>query len=95
MSLKLSKSNLQSTKYTYTWKRSDGDGKYIGPIDRDRVSKVEGYEVLEFVEQFMDKHGLKSVGDFHKIEDALHSPNLSKEIMRKALVTGVEELLGY
>lgn len=33
----------------------------------------------------MDKHGLKSVGDFHKIEDELHSPTLSKEIMRKAL----------
>lgn len=43
----------------------------------------------------MDKHGLKSVGDFHKIEYALHSPTLSKDIMRKALVTVVEKLLGY
>ena len=41
MSLRLAKSNLQSEKYKYTWKRSDGDGKYIGPIDRDRVSKVD------------------------------------------------------
>lgn len=32
MSLKLAKSNLQSEKYTYTGKRSDGDWKYIGPI---------------------------------------------------------------
>lgn len=95
MSLKLSTSNLQSDKYTYTWKRTDGDGKYIAPLDRDRVSKVEGYEVLEFVEQFMDKHGLKSKADFHKVEDALHNPVLSKEIMRKALISGVEKLLGY
>ena len=31
MSLKLSTSNLQPDKYTYTWKRTDGDGKYIAP----------------------------------------------------------------
>jgi hypothetical protein len=95
VTLKLSRSNLQTNKYTYTWKRTDGDGAYIGPLDRDRVSKVEGYEVLEFVEQFMAKHGLTSKADFHKVEDALHHPSLSKEIMRKALITGVEKLLGY
>jgi hypothetical protein len=50
---------------------------------------------LEFVEKFMDKYGLKSVGDFHKIEDARYSPTLSKEIMRKALVTGLEQLSRY
>lgn len=43
VTLKLSRSSLQTNKYTYTWKRTDGDGAYIGPLDRDRVSKVEGY----------------------------------------------------
>lgn len=93
--LKFPRSYLQTSKYAYTWKRSDGDGAYIGPLDRDRVSKKEGYEVLEFVEQVMTKHGLTSEAAFHKVEDALHAPSLSNEIMREALVKGVEKLLGY
>lgn len=93
MAIKLEKKHLQQGKYNYTWKRDEGDGSYIGTLDRDRVDKDEGYEVLNFIESFMNKHGLKKLASSHKIEDALHHPNLRAVVMRNELTQQIERML--
>ncbi|QVK23137.1 hypothetical protein KHX94_18965 [Shewanella dokdonensis] len=95
MAVKVGKKHLQEGKYKYTWSRDKGDGEYAGKLDQIKVDKDEGYEVLYFIQSFMNKHGLTTTGDVHKIEDALHSPKLSTVVMREYLVSGVESILGY
>ncbi|SDW37034.1 hypothetical protein SAMN05444064_10386 [Pseudomonas syringae] len=93
MTVELKKSDLQQDLYKYVWKRVDTDGKYIGPLDRNKVSKVEGYEVLEFVENFLNDHKLK-VEDTHKVENALHAKELSAVVLRKDLIAAIKKKLG-
>jgi len=43
----INKSDLQ---YKYTWTTDKGDNpKYVGKLDRDKVDRDEGYEVLDFL----------------------------------------------
>ncbi|RZL05610.1 MAG: hypothetical protein EOO89_26035 [Pedobacter sp.] len=92
MTYKVDQEELQ---YDYTWERDNGDGEYIGPLDRDKVDKDEGYEVVHFIERLMDKHGLKSLSSQKRIENALQSENLSSVQSREKLITAVEKILGY
>ncbi|WP_443699796.1 hypothetical protein [Pseudomonas sp.] len=93
MTVKLKKADLQQAVYKYVWERADGDGKYIGPLDRDKVSKREGYEVLEFVENLINAHNL-TASHTHKVENALHEKDLSSIVSRSELITKVEKKLG-
>jgi hypothetical protein len=89
MAVKIGKSNLQSNKYKYTWNRDKGDGKYAGKLDGMKVDKDEGYEVLYFIEAFMNNNGLNSIYA-HAIEDALHSEKLSLVVMRDELTRALK-----
>ncbi|WP_082388878.1 MULTISPECIES: hypothetical protein [unclassified Cobetia] len=89
MTGKIRRSELQIDKYSYTWSRDSGDGEYAGELDRARIDKDEGYEVLHFIESLMNKLGLTGADSIHEIEDLLHSPSLSEIDMRKDL----EELI--
>ncbi|MCE9687171.1 hypothetical protein LZP73_13315 [Shewanella sp. AS16] len=93
MGVKVAKKYLQQDKYNYVWTRDKGDGEYAGVLDQIKIDKDEGYEVLYFVQKFMNKHGLKTSGDVKKVEDALHHPSLSSEVMRDKLISAVETLL--
>ncbi|TGP48653.1 hypothetical protein EN873_32115 [bacterium M00.F.Ca.ET.230.01.1.1] len=92
MSVKVGKNHLQENLYTYTWSRDKGDRAYTGIKDQERIDKDEGYEVLYFIQTFMNKHNLKLVSDVHKIENLLHSKNLQWTSMRDQLIAGIEQL---
>lgn len=92
MSVKVGKNHLQENLYTYTWSRDKGDSAYTGIKDQERIDKDEGYEVLYFIQTFMNKHNLKLVSDVHKIENLLHSKNLQWTSMRDQLIAGIEQL---
>ena len=82
-------------QYVYTWSRDKGDTSYKGTLDRIKVDKDEGYEVVYFIEKFMAKHGLKYVRDVHAIEDALHADDLSSTVYRDDLIKAIEKKLAY
>ena len=90
MAIELNKQHLQTEKYDYTWNRAKGDGESIGKLDQMKVHKKEGYEVLLFVQELMNKHNLMDVSDVHRIEDVLHSSKLSSVVMRKDLEEKIE-----
>ncbi|QDF29931.1 hypothetical protein [Halarcobacter anaerophilus] len=94
MAVVVKRSNLQKDKYKYIWNRDKGDGEYTGIQDKIRIDKDEGYEVLYFIEVFMNKHGMKYISDVHSIEDALHLPSFSKIVMRDELISLLEIKLG-
>lgn len=95
MAVTLTKSNLQTDVYTYTWTRDEGDSPYAGIKDRRQVDKDEGYEVLYFLEKLMNKHGKEKLAELHAAENALHSEDLSKVTDRTELTEQVEEILGW
>lgn len=95
MAVKLKRSDLQTEVYTYTWTRDEGDSSYAGIKDRREVDKDEGYEVLYFLEQLMNKHEKKNFHELHAAEDALHHQDLSGVTDRVKLTTEVEKILGW
>lgn len=95
MAVTLKRSDLQTEVYTYTWTRDGGDSPYAGIKDRREVDKDEGYEVLYFLEQLLNKHDKKKVKELHAAEDALHSDDLSEVTDRVKLTTAVEKILGW
>lgn len=95
MAVILKRSNLQTDVYTYTWTRDEGDSPYAGIKDRQQVDKDEGYEVLYFLEQLMNKHGKEKLVHVHAAENALHSDDLTKVTDRAELTEQVEEILGW
>ena len=55
-------------EHQYTWKRDGGDGPYIGKIDRDRLDRDEGYEVLYFANSsFPDNAPVESLHKFERL----------------------------
>lgn len=77
---------LRKSTYTYTWKRDNGDGKYTGKIDRERVDKDEGYEVSDFIEQILKNNNWAiSCKNVSLIEKKLHLKELSSVVMRDEL----------
>jgi len=94
MTVKVKKENLQNHIYQYTWSRDEGDSSYKGILDRIKVDKDEGYEVLYFIEKFMNKHNLKYVSEANAIENALHANDLSSTVYRDDLIKAIEKKLG-
>lgn len=37
-------------RYTYSWRRTNGDGPQIGNPDRNELNRHEGYEVIDFID---------------------------------------------
>ncbi|MEQ1130587.1 MULTISPECIES: hypothetical protein [Acinetobacter] len=95
MTVKVKKENLQDSLYKYTWSRDEGDAPYKGTSDRVKVDKDEGYEVVYFIEKFMNKHRLEYTHHAHAIEDALHAKALSGIVYRDDLIREIEKKLGY
>lgn len=96
MALEAKMSDLQQHKYQYKNYRDDGDAPYKGKLDRDRVDKDEAYEVLYFINEFMDDYNVNEHSMIKKIEDALHSHDLSDESYRASLNVAVhDKLLAY
>lgn len=95
MAVKLKQSNLQTETYTYTWTRDEGDSPYAGIQDRRQVDKDEGYEVLYFLEQLLNKHSKDKLTDLHAAENALHTKELSQISDRATLISRVEKTLGW
>ena len=86
MSIKLKKEHLQNDKYNYTWSRDEGDSAYTGVKDRIRIDKDEGYEVLYFIQSFLNEYNLKdTIENVHIIEDALQHSSRSSMVMRNEL----------
>jgi hypothetical protein len=94
MAVKVKKENLQDNIYKYTWSRDQGDAPYKGTLDRIKVDKDEGYEVVYFIEKFMNKHNLTHLAEAHAIENALHLPELSNMVYRDDLIKAIEKKLG-
>ncbi len=93
MAVKVAKKNL-SGNYKYTWKRDHGDGEYTGIQDRIRIDKDEGYEVLYFIQTFMNTYDLKTEEDVHRVEELLHAPSLSGMVLRSALTLTIAKAMG-
>lgn len=91
MSIKLKKEHLQNDKYTYIWSRDKGDSSYTGTKDRVRIDKDEGYEVLYFIQAFINEFNLKaSVENVHIIENALQHESRSSIDLRDELRTSLK-----
>lgn len=95
MAVSLKHSNLQTNTYTYTWTRDGNDSPYTGLADRRQVDKDEGYEVLYFLEQLLNKHGKDKLTDLHAAENALQTKELSQITDRTTLTSRVEKILGW
>lgn len=75
-----------STVHTYTWKRDNGDGTYIGKLDREKVDKDEGYEIAYFIEKILNNNNWAiSCKNVKLIEEKLHSKELSSIVKRADL----------
>ena len=67
----------------YIWKRDNGDGPYIGKIDRDRLDRDEGYEVLDFANAWLS--ATAQVTDLHKFEGLIRKVP-SGEVMKENII---------
>ena len=53
----------------YRWKRDSGDRRYIGKLDRIKLDRDEGYEVLDFANTYLYQNVRNaSKKDLHKLE---------------------------
>ena len=93
MAIKVARKNLQTDIYDYIWSRDKGDEEYAGKLDQIKADKDEGYEVMLFIQTLMNKHDLKAANDVHRIEDALHSSELSSNVIRDTLEEEIESML--
>ncbi|RWX00260.1 hypothetical protein [Flavobacterium cerinum] len=68
----------------YTWKVDNGDNpQYIGILDRIKLDRQEGYEVVCFANAYAKKHiFFPTVEDLHKIEDMLRNSVPSSVVMK-------------
>jgi len=65
-----SRSDLQ---FTYSWTTTEGDSKKVtGYPDDVLLNRHEGYEVLYFLNKYMDHRKVTSIGYFHRFEKAIH-----------------------
>jgi hypothetical protein len=60
-------------KYDYDWTTSAGDNrKIIGFPDNILLNRNEGYEVLHFLNRYMEHRGWYGPNSFSKIEAYIH-----------------------
>jgi hypothetical protein len=76
----------------YTWKRDGGDGPYIGKIDRDRLDRDEGYEVIDFANSYLTKNLIfATVNDLHKLERLLKNILPPSVVMKNEIINFLEK----
>ena len=68
----------------YTWKRDDGDGPYRGKIDRDRLDRDEGYEVLDFANSSLQDNS--PVESLHKFERLVREKLPQNVVMKNEII---------
>lgn len=67
----------------YTWKRDEGDSAYIGVLDRIKLDRDEGYEVLNYANKYLNTYvSLPDVNDLHKLEKLIRNILPSSTVMR-------------
>lgn len=92
MAIKLKKEHLQNDKYNYTWSRDGGDSSYTGTKDRVRIDKDEGYEVLYFIQSFMNEYNLDAtIKNVHIVGNALQHNSRSSTVMRNELNNSLKD----
>lgn len=64
----------------YTWKRDEGDSSYKGTLDRIKVDRDEGYEVLYLANSILNDKATKN--DLFKLEVMLREKMPQNIIMR-------------
>jgi hypothetical protein len=70
----------------YTWTASPGDNPHVtGKPDRDKLSKKEGYEVLDFINNFLTTYSLKQKSSGEKIERMLRHKDISSTHSREKI----------
>jgi len=71
----MTKSDLESRgKYEYTWTVTPGDNPNItGKPDSGRVSRKEGYEVLDLINALAKTWGFENKASGEKLEDMIHA----------------------
>lgn len=75
-------------KYKYSWVAVPGDNPHItGTPDSGRISRTEGYEVIDFMNSYGDKTGLSGLSNAYKLEDMLHS---SKSVSRADVIAWIK-----
>lgn len=65
------KSDLQYKHYDWTAAQEDDNAKIIGFPDNILLARNEGYEVLPYINRYMDHRGWKQLSSFQKIETAI------------------------
>ncbi len=55
----------------YSWKAAKDNPKKKGKLERAQLNRKQGYEVLYFVNRFLDKYYLKEPSSSAKIEHML------------------------
>lgn len=80
----MTREDLESRgKYKYTWTVTPGDNPNItGKPDSSRVSRQEGYEVLQVINSVMKQANLTKKHSGEKIEDMIHASDI---VMRDKL----------
>lgn len=73
----------------YIWKRDGGDGPYIGKIDRDRLDRDEGYEVLYFANSSFPDN--TPVGSLHRFEKLIKENLPSNIVMKTEIIKFLRE----
>lgn len=86
------KSDLQQSKYNYTWSRDQGDGEYTGIRDRERIDKDEGYEVTYFIQAFLNRFSKPAtLENIRAVEDELQRSQYSRIVLREELIKKLKE----
>ena len=79
-------------KNEYIWSRDSGDSSYTGRLDRMKVDKDEGYEVVSFIEGFCKEYGIViNEKNVQVIEKKLHLSELSNVQMRDELMLKIRD----
>lgn len=75
-------------KYTYSWKAVPSDNPHItGKVDSGRVSRTEGYEVVDFMNAYAASQSITGLANAFKLEDMLHE---NKDAMRAEVKSWLE-----
>jgi len=84
------KSHLQ---YQYKWTTDHGDDpNYRSILDRNKIDRDEGYEVLYFIQDYIEKKNL-TIKDGQKIERILRINIPSHITLRSEIIKRVNNLI--
>lgn len=79
----------------YRWKRDSSDSPYKRPLDRIKIDKQEGDDVLQFIQHMVNKHNITNPLVVGEIEDAFRLPVLSGVVLSIELEMKIEQLLSF